>query len=87
MQFFSLISFFFFVIAIAISIPVFQTYFATGLVPRLPTAILATTLMLLSVPVADVGSHPGYGHTRAARTEAAHLSFLSGSGQRPLIYA
>jgi glycosyltransferase involved in cell wall biosynthesis len=48
MQFFSLISFFFFVMSIAVSIPVFQTYFATGLVPRLPTAILATTLMLLS---------------------------------------
>lgn len=48
MQFFSLISFFFFVMSIAIAIPVFQTYFATGLVPRLPTAILATALMLLS---------------------------------------
>ncbi|HRF07853.1 MAG TPA: glycosyltransferase family 2 protein [Xanthobacteraceae bacterium] len=48
MQFFSLVSFFFFVMSIAVAIPVFQTYFATGLVPRLPTAILATALMLLS---------------------------------------
>lgn len=48
MQFFSLISFFFFVMSIAVAVPVFQTYFATGLVPRLPTAILATALMLLS---------------------------------------
>jgi glycosyltransferase involved in cell wall biosynthesis len=48
MQFFSIVSFFFFVAAIVVAIPVFQTYFATGLVPRLPTAILATALMLLS---------------------------------------
>lgn len=48
MQFFSLVSFFFFVMSIAVAVPVFQTYFATGLVPRLPTAILATALMLLS---------------------------------------
>jgi len=48
MQFFSIISFFFFVLSVAISIPVFRTFFETGLVPRLPTAILATSLMLLS---------------------------------------
>lgn len=48
MQFFSLVAFFFFVMSIAVAVPVFQTYFATGLVPRLPTAILATALMLLS---------------------------------------
>jgi glycosyltransferase involved in cell wall biosynthesis len=48
MQFFSIISFFFFVLSVAISIPVFRTFFETGLVPRLPTAILATALMLLS---------------------------------------
>jgi hypothetical protein len=29
-------------------IPVFRTFLATGLVPRLPTAILSTALMLLS---------------------------------------
>jgi glycosyltransferase involved in cell wall biosynthesis len=48
MQFFSLVSFFFFVMSVAVAFPVFQTYFATGLVPRFPTAILATALMLLS---------------------------------------
>lgn len=48
MQFFSIISLFFFVMSVAISIPVFRTFFETGLVPRLPTAILATSLMMLS---------------------------------------
>jgi glycosyltransferase involved in cell wall biosynthesis len=32
----------------AISVPIFTTYFETGLVPRFPTAILATGTMLLS---------------------------------------
>ena len=31
----------------AISVPIFMTYFETGLVPRLPTAVLATGTMLL----------------------------------------
>lgn len=34
--------------AIGLAIPIFQTYFATGLVPRFPTAILATGMMLLA---------------------------------------
>lgn len=35
------------IIAILISIPLFVTHLETGLVPRFPTAILATGLMLL----------------------------------------
>ena len=34
--------------AILLSIPLFLTYFQTGLVPRLPTAVLATGLMLVA---------------------------------------
>ena len=34
-------------LSIAISVPIFITYFETGLVPRFPTAILATGTMLL----------------------------------------
>lgn len=34
--------------SIILAIPVFRTYLATGLVPRFPTAILATGLMLLA---------------------------------------
>ena len=35
-------------ISIMLAVPIFQTYFETGLVPRVPTAILSTGLMLLS---------------------------------------
>jgi glycosyltransferase involved in cell wall biosynthesis len=48
MRFFFLIALFFAVISIAIMIPVFRTFLATGLVPRLPTAILSSALMVLS---------------------------------------
>ena len=34
--------------AILLSVPLFLTYFETGLVPRLPTAVLATGLMLVA---------------------------------------
>ena len=32
----------------AVSVPIFTTYFETGLAPRFPTAVLATGVMLLS---------------------------------------
>jgi len=47
-QFFGLLSLLFFLFSIAFSIPLFATYIQTGLVPRLPTAILSTGLMILS---------------------------------------
>jgi hypothetical protein len=34
--------------AVALAVPLFQTWLATGLVPRLPTAVLSTGLMVLS---------------------------------------
>jgi len=46
LEFFSIFSFLLAAASIAFAIPVFQEYFATGLVPRLPTALLATGLML-----------------------------------------
>jgi hypothetical protein len=46
LEFFSIFSFMLAVASIIFIIPVFQEYFATGLVPRLPTAVLATGLML-----------------------------------------
>lgn len=48
MRFFFIVSLFFAVLSILIAIPVFRTFLATGLVPRLPTAVLSTALMLLS---------------------------------------
>ena len=48
LQFFGLISGVLAAAAVLIAVPVFQTYFQTGLVPRLPTAVLATGIMLLA---------------------------------------
>lgn len=48
LKFFGVIALAFAVVAVAISIPVFITYTQTGLVPRLPTALLATGLMLMA---------------------------------------
>jgi len=47
-QFFGLFSLLFFVVSVVLSIPIFITYVETGLVPRLPTAILSTGLMILA---------------------------------------
>ncbi|MEW6021513.1 MAG: glycosyltransferase family 2 protein [Pseudomonadota bacterium] len=42
-------------LAVGLSIPLFQTYFDTGLVPRQPTAILCTALMLFGVVLLSCG--------------------------------
>jgi glycosyltransferase involved in cell wall biosynthesis len=46
LQFFGLIALLFGALSIALAVPVIETYLITGLVPRLPTAILATGMML-----------------------------------------
>jgi len=48
LQFFLSISILLFLVSIVIAIPIFSTFIETGLVPRLPTAVLATGLMILS---------------------------------------
>jgi hypothetical protein len=35
-------------ISVALAIPIFVTFFEQGIVPRLPTAVLSTGLMLLA---------------------------------------
>ena len=49
LQFFSLIALLFFLASMMLGYPVLLTYFETGLVPRLPTAILAMGLMIIAV--------------------------------------
>jgi glycosyltransferase involved in cell wall biosynthesis len=46
--FFSILAFLFALSSIILGTPVIITYFETGLVPRLPTAVLATGLMILA---------------------------------------
>ena len=48
LPFFSALSGLLAIVSLLFSIPIFTNYFATGLVPRLPTAVLATGLMLLA---------------------------------------
>jgi glycosyltransferase involved in cell wall biosynthesis len=49
LQFFSTFSLLFALVAIGFAIPLLPEYLATGLVPRLPTAILSTGLMLAAL--------------------------------------
>ncbi len=48
LAFFTLVSALLTISAVALSAPLFSTFLQTGLVPRLPTALLATGLMLVS---------------------------------------
>jgi glycosyltransferase involved in cell wall biosynthesis len=48
MQFFTMIGAALAIASIALGIPIMITYFETGLVPRLPTAVLATGLMIMA---------------------------------------
>ena len=48
MFFFGIIALFLFLLSIGISIPVILTYMETGLVPRLPTAVLSVGIMMIS---------------------------------------
>lgn len=55
LQFFSLTAALFFVASIQLGVPIITEYVRTGLVPRVPTAILATGLMLISFLSFGVG--------------------------------
>jgi glycosyltransferase involved in cell wall biosynthesis len=46
--FFSILGVIFATVAVLLAIPIFITYFELGIVPRIPTAVLATGLMLLA---------------------------------------
>ena len=53
--FFSWVSFFFFLFSLLVGIPVVNEFFNTGLVPRIPTTVLATGLVICSVVSLLVG--------------------------------
>ena len=48
LAFFSAIGFFLAITSVSLAIPIFATYLEQGIVPRLPTAVLSTGLMLLA---------------------------------------
>lgn len=55
LRFFTAIGIFFALISIGFAIPIFVTYFETGLVPRLPTAVLSMGLMIMALLSASSG--------------------------------
>jgi hypothetical protein len=55
LRFFGLIAIVLTLLAIGLAVPVAVTFLETGLVPRLPTAVLATGLMIVAVLAASVG--------------------------------
>lgn len=48
MSFFSLIALFFCIASVALMFPILKEFVATGLVPRLPTAVLSMSMMIIS---------------------------------------
>ncbi len=55
LMFFALIGMMLAIVSIVLTIPIFVTYLETGLVPRLPTAILSMGLMMLASLSAGIG--------------------------------
>jgi hypothetical protein len=68
--------------AIAISLPVFETYARTGLVPRLPTAVLAASMMVLAFLLAASGLILDM--VTLGRREAKRLRYLAHPAPPPL---
>jgi len=75
LQFFLSIALILFILSIITAWPVFLTYIETGLVPRLPTAILATGIMLLSFLSSAAGLI--LGTVSNGRKEMKRLFYLS----------
>ncbi|WP_158939983.1 glycosyltransferase family 2 protein [Burkholderia sp. S171] len=68
--------------AIALAIPLFTTYMETGLVPRLPTAILCTSLMLFATILLVCGIIlDAVTHARAEIRRLAYLSYPAPSSR------
>ena len=60
-------------VSIGLAIPIIITFLETGLVPRLPTAVLATGLMLLGIFVCRDWPCAGHGDARQTGDEVARL--------------
>ena len=75
LQFFSILSAILAVVSVAIALPLFPEYLATGLVPRLPTALLATGLMISALLAFGCGLL--LDNVTRGRQELRRLSYLS----------
>ena len=75
LEFFSVIAFLLALVSIVLAIPVVTTYLHTGLVPRLPTAVLSVGLMLLAFLSLACGLI--LATVTRGRTEVKRLQYLS----------
>lgn len=67
-------------ISVLLAVPLFQEYLRTGLVPRFPTAILCTGLMLFGMILLACGLV--LDTVTRGRVEAKHLAYLAEPGPR-----
>jgi glycosyltransferase involved in cell wall biosynthesis len=79
LRFFTVIGVFLALVSIGLAIPIVITYLEQGIVPRLPTAVLSTGLMI--VAVLSVSSGLVLDTVTRGRREMKHLAYLS---QRPV---
>lgn len=75
LEFFSVAALGLAVLSVALAVPIFLEFFRTGLVPRLPTAVLSTGLMLLSFLSLTCGLV--LATVTRGRIEAKRLQYLS----------
>ena len=75
LRFFTVIGAFLAIVSIGLAIPIFVNYLETGLVPRLPTAVLSTGLMI--VAVLSVSSGLVLDTVTRGRREMKLLAYLS----------
>jgi hypothetical protein len=75
---FGSVGFLFLFVAFILAIPLLFTYFSTGLVPRLPTAVLCVCLVLLAAQIFAFGwlLHS----VRRGRIENKRLAYLAQKG-------
>ena len=79
MRFFTVIGLFLALVSIGLAIPVIITYLEQGIVPRLPTAVLSTGLMI--VAVLSISSGLVLDTVTRGRREMKLLAYLSQSSR------
>jgi O-antigen/teichoic acid export membrane protein len=77
LRFFTMIGIFLALVAVGLAIPIIVTYLEQGIVPRLPTAVLSTGLMI--VAVLSVSSGLVLDTVTRGRREMKFLAYLSQS--------
>lgn len=78
LQFFSILAMFFALASVVLAVPLIVTYLQTGLVPRLPTAVLSTGMMISAMLSLVCGAI--LNTVTISRHEIRHLAYLAVPG-------